>query len=141
MSAVGRFPAAYSLSAARLVSRKLDDRICTARPDTVARVGLLTVPCTVTARPGRATCGFTDVMPTVTCAAAVTAVREATVPDITVPDVTVPVGTPEVAAAAPLPARAGPAAISAAKAQASTPRPASPGHAGPAGLGSRCVGH
>ena len=51
----------------RLVSRKLDDQIWTVRPDTVLRVVLLTVPCIVTARPGRAIRGFTDVIPTVTC--------------------------------------------------------------------------
>ena len=78
-STLGRFPAAYSLSSARLVSRKLDDQICTVRPDTVLRVVLLTVPCTVTARPGSAICGFTDVIPTVTCCAGAAAVFEITV--------------------------------------------------------------
>ncbi len=61
-----RFPAAYSLSALRLVSRMLDERIWMLRPDTAVRVGLLTVPCTVTGRPGRAICGLTEAIPTVT---------------------------------------------------------------------------
>src|ERR1035438_2505609 len=61
-----RFPAAYSLSALRLPSGVLDDWSCTLSPDTAARVRLLTVPCTVTGCPGRATCGLTDVMPIVT---------------------------------------------------------------------------
>ncbi len=134
-STLGRFPAAYWLTSARLVSRKLDDQIWTVRPDTVRRVVLLTVPCTVTARPGRAICGFTDVIPTVTCCAGAAAAVEITVCAVT------PVGVREMAAAVPPPASAGPAAASAANAQASTPRRASRGHAGLAGLRSRCVGH
>src|SRR5580693_7621509 len=65
-SAAASFPAAYSLSAVRLLSAVTDDLSWTVRPDTADRVGLLTVPCTVTGCPGLATCGFTEVMPTVT---------------------------------------------------------------------------
>ena len=124
-------PAAYSLSAVRLVSAILDDLSWTVRPDTAARVGLLTVPCTVMGCPGLATCGFTAVMPTVTGWAGAAAVRAA------------PVRATAAAAAldAPAPASAGPPAISATNAHASRPRRASPGHAGLAGLWSRCVGH
>ena len=43
-SAEGSFPAAYSLSSVRLVSREVEEQSWTVRPDTAARVGLLTVP-------------------------------------------------------------------------------------------------
>ncbi len=127
VSTLATFPAAYSLSSVRLVSLKVDDQSWTARLLTVVRVGLVTVPCTVTARPGWAICGLTELMPIVTCCGAAAVARELAVREVT--------------AAAALPARTGPAAISAANAQASTPRRAMPGHAGRAGLGSRCVGH
>ena len=116
------------------MSRKPDDQIWTVRPDIAARVVLLTVPCTVTARPGRAICGFTEVIPTVTCCAGAAALSWATVRAV------VPVAA-RGGGAVPLPATAGPAATSAANAQASTQRRASRGHARLAGLWSRCVGH
>ena len=115
------------------MSRKPDDQIWTVRPDFAARVVLLTVPCTVTARPGRAICGFTEVIPIVTCRAGAAALSWATARAV------VPVAAR--AAAVLLPATAGPAATSAANAQASTQRRASRGHARLAGLWSRCVGH
>ena len=121
----------------------VDDRIWIVRPDTAVRVGLLTVPCTVTGRPGRATCGLTAVMPTATCCGAAVAVRELAAREVTagaVREVT-PVEREVAAAAAVLPARAGPAPMSAANAQARTQRRASLGHAVLAGLWSRCVGH
>src|SRR5580704_12081156 len=124
------FPAAYWLSAVRLVSAVPDDLSWTVRPDTAARVGLLTVPCTVTGRPGVATCGFTEVMPTVTRWEPAAGRAPAG-----------PVTAAVAALAGPAPASAGPPAISAANAHASTPRRASRGHAGLAGLWSRCVGH
>jgi hypothetical protein len=97
---------------------------------------LLTVPCTVTGCPGLATCGLTEVMPTVTRwdpAAAVRAPRAWAMAAVA--------GAAPASADASAPASAGPPAISAANAHASTPRRASRGHAGLAGLGSRCVGH
>ena len=141
-SAEDRFPAAYSLRAARLVSLKIEDKSWTVRPDMPTRVGLLTVPCTVTGCPGLATCGLTEVMPTLTRwdpAAAVRAPRAWATAAVA--------GAALASADASAPASAGPAAsagppaISAANAHASTPRRASRGHAGLAGLGSRCVGH
>jgi hypothetical protein len=122
----------------------LDERIWMLRPDTAVRVGLLTVPCTVTGRPGRAICGLTEAIPTVTCRAGAVAVRDPVVRDVSAADVrAVGAAGPEVAAVAALaPARAaGPAPMSAAKAQARTRRRASLGHAVLAGLWSRCVGH
>jgi hypothetical protein len=113
------------------VSLKIEDESWTVRPDTAVRVGLLTVPSTVTGRPGLAICGFTEVMPTVTGRAVAAAGRDA--PARAAAAVT--------AAAAPLPASAGPPATSATNAHASTQRRASLGHAGLAGLWSRCVGH
>jgi hypothetical protein len=107
---------------------KIDDESWTVRPDTAVRVGLATVPCTVTGRPGLAICGFTEVMLTVTGWAAAAAVRDT------------PVRALAAAAALP-PASTGPAATTATNAHASTPRQASLGHAGLAGLWSRCVGH
>ena len=50
-----------------MVNRTVEDQSCTARPDTVLPVGLLTVPDTVTRWPGRAICGLIEVMATVTC--------------------------------------------------------------------------
>src|ERR1700722_6666455 len=105
------FPAAYWLSAVRLVSAVLDDLSWTVRPDTAARVGVLTVPCTVTGSPGVPTCGFTEVMPTVPrwepaagCAPAAS------------------VAAVVAALARAAPASAGAPALSAAKAHARTPR-------------------
>ncbi len=131
VSTEGRFPELNSLSSARLVSLKLDDQSWTVRPDAAVRVVLLTVPCTVTGCPGLATCGFTAVIPTVTCGAAAAAV----------PGALPRAAAPAAAAAGPAPASAGPAATSAINAHASTQRRASPGHAGLAGLWSRCVRH
>jgi hypothetical protein len=127
-SAEDLFPAAYSLSAPRLVSAVLDDLSWTVRPDTAVRVGLATVPCTVTGRPGLAICGLTEAMLIVTDWADAAAVRDAPARAVA-------------AAAAPPPASAGPPATSTTNAHASTPRQASLGHAGLAGLWSRCVGH
>ena len=134
-STLGRFPAAYWLSSARLVSRKLDDQIWTVRPDTVLRVVLLTVPCTVTARPGRAICGFTDVIPTVTCCAGAAAAVGITARAVT------PVAAREMAAAVPPPASGGTRGGQRGERAGEHAAPGQPGPRRLAGLRSRCVGH